>query len=84
MALFNTNRADQVDNPMIYNFERFKPTKRYIDNKKIADYQKAIDLLDDVSTVIAFPHAEVFRHEIPTVQEGMIEAVRRLEAGINE
>lgn len=68
-----------VENPMI--FGQDKPPEKTIDHAKIAAYEKAIDLLDDVALEICFPHADVYRQEIYKMQRQMQETVWRLEDG---
>ena len=72
-----------VENYMIRPLELVKPAK-HIDHAKIAAYEKAIDLLDDVAEKICFPHADVYRKEIYRIQRGMQEEVWRLEDGQDE
>lgn len=69
-----------VENYMIRPLEIVKPVK-HIDHAKIAAYEKAIDLLDDVALEICFPHADVYRQEIYKMQRQMQETVWRLEDG---
>ena len=72
-----------VDNPMIFNYERYEPQK-HIDHKKIAACNKAIDILDDAAEKICFPGADVYRKEIYRIQRQMQEKVWRLEDGQDE
>ena len=72
-----------IENPMIRPLELVKPVKR-IDHAKIAAYNKAIDLLDDVAFELTFPHADIYRAEIYRMQRRMQDDVFRLEDGIND